>query len=132
MQGPEDPQEDLAALLDAFSDVGRDVTTLKERQEQNRSGVARELSSLQTKVGGIGDRLESVADDLSRTETSLRAVRKTTEATHKALEDFVERYGRDQIVAHAQADLTRLTIEWTARFAQRQHTRALARGWRTR
>ncbi len=112
--------------------MGRDVTALKERQEQDRSGLARELSSLRTDVSGIEDRLEDMADDVSRTETSLRAVHKTTEATHKALEDFVERYGRDQIVAHAQADLTRLTIEWTARFAQRQHTRALARGWRTR
>ncbi|MEV7460914.1 hypothetical protein [Streptomyces rubiginosohelvolus] len=128
MQGSEDPQEDLAALFDALSDVGRDVTALKERQEQDRSGLARELGSLRTDVSGIEDRLDSVADDVSRTETSLRAVRETTEATHKALENFVERYGRDQIVAHAQADLTRLTIEWTARFAQRQHTRALARG----
>ncbi|NEE42373.1 hypothetical protein G3M53_95655, partial [Streptomyces sp. SID7982] len=115
MQGSEDPQEDLAALFDALSDVGRDVTALKERQEQDRSGLARELGSLRTDVRGIEDRLDGVADDVSRTETSLCAVRETTEATHKALENFVERYGRDQIVAHAQADLTRLTIEWTAR-----------------
>ncbi|WP_137231639.1 TMEM198/TM7SF3 family protein [Streptomyces sp. BPSDS2] len=128
MQGLEDPQEDRAALLDALSGVGRDVAELKAQQEHDRAGLARGLSSLRTDVSGVEAQLESMADDVSRTETSLRAVRETTEATHRALEDFVERYGRDQIVAHAQADLTRLTIEWTARFAQRQHTRALARG----
>ncbi|WP_189527635.1 hypothetical protein [Streptomyces sindenensis] len=119
MQEPEDPQEDLAALLDALSDVGRDVTALKERQEQDRSGLARELSSVRTDVSGIDDRLRSVADDVSRTETSSRAVRETTEAYMeriRELESTIDRLrathrATDPVVLDARMQLARITGE---------------------
>ncbi|GAA2064529.1 hypothetical protein GCM10009801_09220 [Streptomyces albiaxialis] len=48
--------------------------------------------------------------------------------TRQTLDTFIEQYGRDREVAKAQAELNRLTTEWHADFAQRKHTRALARG----
>ncbi|MFF4950267.1 hypothetical protein [Streptomyces chattanoogensis] len=82
----------------------------------------------QATISQLAEKVADFSAILSQTRAAVGAVRTTTEATHRVLNSFVERYGRDQIVANAQAELSRLTTEWVARFAERRRIRALARG----
>jgi hypothetical protein len=71
---------------------------------------------------------ETMAKSLSSACDEIDSVKETVTATHEVLNDFVERYGRHQIVANAQAELTQLIVIWKADYAHRQRVRGLARG----
>ncbi|WP_405618701.1 hypothetical protein [Streptomyces sp. NBC_00076] len=109
-----DEQQDLEELL---APLRADLTSLR-----TDSTVLRvELTVLRRENDGIAEALSSACDEID-------AVKETVTATHEVLNAFVERYGRHQIVANAQAELTQLTVVWKADFAHRQRVRALARG----
>ncbi|GAA3096377.1 hypothetical protein GCM10017687_03740 [Streptomyces echinatus] len=100
------------------------------------------LHQLSERVEGIGkgqarheDTLHDVRADVVRLSGEVTEVRQEVAGlesaitdTRQVLDTFIEQYGRDREVAKAQAELSRLTTEWHADFAQRKHTRALARG----
>ncbi|MEU6769122.1 hypothetical protein ABZ916_42215 [Streptomyces sp. NPDC046853] len=65
--------------------------------------------------------LSSVAHTVDRVEDSVRQL-------GRRFDEFTEQYAKDQARTLAEAELTRLTIDWHARFEQRRKTRALAHG----
>ncbi|MFI9786445.1 hypothetical protein ACIHEI_23550 [Kitasatospora sp. NPDC051984] len=115
-------------VVDQLQGLGQQVEQLGAAGELRDAGLESRLADTRADLDRVATRLTEVAGTLAQTKEELRQVRRTAEATHAALNSFVERYGRDQRVADAQAELTRLTTEWTAGFAQRQRIRALARG----
>lgn len=106
----------------------REVELLRAAGDDRGSGLEAQLGQAREEISRLERCLSAVSATLAQTHEALDKVTTTTDATHDALNSFVERYGRDQIVVNAQAELSRLTTEWTARFAQRRHVRTLARG----
>ena len=109
-----DEQQDLEELL---APLRADLASLRT----DATALHVELTVLRRESDGIAESLSSACGEID-------AVKETVTATHEVLNDFVERYGRHQIVANAQAELTQLTVVWKADFAHRQRVRALARG----
>ncbi|MCC9311607.1 hypothetical protein LN042_31855 [Kitasatospora sp. RB6PN24] len=106
----------------------REVALLRAAGDDRGSGLEAQLGQARMEISRLEQCLSAVSATLAQTHQALDKVTTTTDATHDALNSFVERYGRDQIVVNAQAELSRLTTEWNARFAQRRHVRTLARG----
>jgi hypothetical protein len=109
-----DEQQDLEELL---APLRADLASLRT----DATALHVELTVLRRESDGIAESLSSACGEID-------AVKETVTATHEVLNDFVERYGRHQIVANAQAELTQLTVVWKADFAHRHRARALARG----
>lgn len=104
---------------------------LSERVEGIGEGQARH----EGKLDDFEDNLHVVRANVVRLNSEVTEVRQEIAGlesavtdTRQILDTFIEQYGRDREVAKAQAELSRLTTEWHADFAQRKHTRALARG----
>lgn len=116
-QALEGIQEGLQELLQAHA-----------RTDRLLGKVAAELSESGVSAERMEGRLSRQEDALETTRQEVSAVAETVKRTHDAFENFVERYGRHQIVAGAQAELTRLTVVWKGDYAHRKQTRDLARG----
>lgn len=108
--------------------LGGEIEKLRVAQDQRSEVLDHELRSARIGIKRVEELLSDLSSVQSQSRDAIRAVGATADATHLAFSSFVERYGRDQLVANAQAELSRLTAEWTARFAERRRIRALARG----
>ncbi|WP_043264052.1 hypothetical protein [Streptomyces sp. CT34] len=118
----------LGELSDTVRKLEDEVARLRTAQDRHSENLEHGLTGMQAAIGQLTGKVANFSANLSQTQAAVKAVRTTTEDTHRVLNSFVERYGRDQIVANAQAELSRLTTEWGARFAERRRIRALARG----
>ncbi|MCH5671575.1 hypothetical protein [Streptomyces gilvus] len=87
-----------------------------------------DMTTLHVELQVLRQMHDHMAATLAQVGSAVQAVKDTVTASHEVLDDFVERYGRDQLVVNAQAELTQLTVEWKADFAQRERVRSLARG----
>lgn len=130
--GPMYESAHLGNFGDESSDMvrrlGDELEDLRVTQDRHAADLGEVLSDVHNSIGRLEGKLAEFSVALSQIHHAVRGVRATADATHSALTSFVERYGRDQIVARAQAELSQLTTEWTVRFAQRRQVRALARG----
>lgn len=107
----------LERLRERVEGIGQSQT----RHEGKLDGFEENLHGVRTHVGKLSGELAEVRDEIAGLESAVSDTRQT-------LDRFIEQYGRDREVANAQAELSRLTTQWHADFAQRKHTRALARG----
>ncbi|MCX4650856.1 hypothetical protein ACIRD0_11675 [Streptomyces microflavus] len=110
-------QEGMGGLRKA-QEQGSDVLRRMIAESPGRDAVLAHLR------GELGDQ-KAVLSDVRK---EVAAMARTVTSTHDAFTDFLERYGRHQIVANARAELTQLTVIWKADYADRQRTRNLARG----
>ncbi|MFE0377153.1 hypothetical protein ACFW1M_16540 [Streptomyces inhibens] len=128
MHEPAHLEGQLGELSSTVTELGDEVARLRAARDRHDENLGQELTSMHAAISQLAGKVADFSAILSQTQAAIGAVRTTTDATHRALNSFVERYGRDQIVANAQAELSRLTTEWVARFAERRRIRALARG----
>lgn len=107
--------------LDRLSERVEELERGQGRHEKKLDGFSGALHSMGADVARLGSEVSDVRQEIAGLETSVTETRQT-------LDTFIEQYGRDREVSKAQAELSRLTTEWHANFAQRKQTRALARG----
>jgi len=91
------------------------------RHEEKLDGFRGGLYGVQADVVSLSSEVTNVRREIAGLESAVTDTRQT-------LDTFIEQYGRDREVSKAQVELSRLTTEWHANFAQRKQTRALARG----
>lgn len=91
------------------------------RQEETLDGFRDGLRGVRADVVRLSGEVTNVRQEIAGLESAVTDTRQT-------LDTFIEQYGRDREISKAQAELSRLTTEWHANFAQRKQTRALARG----
>ncbi|WP_063728710.1 hypothetical protein [Streptomyces sp. RTd22] len=104
---------------------------LSERVEGVGEGQARheeKMDGFEGKLLGVRADVVRLSSEVSEARQEIAGLESAVTDTRQMLDTFIEQYGRDREVAKAQAELSRLTTEWHADFAQRKHTRALARG----
>ncbi|MFF7048290.1 hypothetical protein ACFY94_08010 [Streptomyces griseorubiginosus] len=87
-----------------------------------------DITTLNVELKLMRQRQDGMTQAVAEVGHAVHEVKEKVTASREVLDDFVERYGRDQVVANAQAELTQLTVEWKADFAQRRQVRSLARG----
>ncbi|UFQ17782.1 MULTISPECIES: hypothetical protein [Streptomyces] len=85
------------------------------------AAVQGDVTALRGEFRAMAAELGDVSHTIGRVESSVGQLGRT-------LDEFRDRYAKDQARARAEAELTRLTTEWHARFEQRRQTRALAHG----
>ncbi|MFJ3762858.1 hypothetical protein [Streptomyces sp. NPDC090080] len=126
---------------DAPTDSGDDVGD-QENGQTSLDSLTNELRAMHGRVGSLDTRVGTVHSDIVSLRAQLNAVENglidlsttvdrvedTVRRLDSRLDDFTDRYAKDQARTHAEAELTRLTIDWQARFEQRRQTRALAHG----
>ncbi len=115
-------------LRDQVQSLSQEVERLRLAEDLHGDDLEGAISDARADIARLEERLAELSGAVLQAQAVLSEVSTTAGATHAVLNSFVERYGRDQIVANAQAELSRLTTEWTARFAHRRQVRALARG----
>ncbi|MFF9569366.1 hypothetical protein [Streptomyces sp. NPDC014685] len=109
-------------------DCARD--RLGERIEELDRGQGRheeKLDNFREVLQGVGADVARLGTEVSEVRQEVAGLENSVTETRQALDTFIEQYGRDREVSRAQAELSRLTTEWHANFAQRKQTRALAR-----
>ncbi|MFC8094633.1 hypothetical protein [Streptomyces sp. NPDC057301] len=109
------------SALDRLRERVEGIGEGQARYEGKLDGFEEDLHGVRAHVVRLRSELTEVRDDVEGLESAVTDTRQT-------LDSFIERYSRDREVANAQAELSRLTTEWHTDFAQRKHTRALARG----
>jgi len=123
-----DEQLDLARMLEELREGIQDVQQAHEQDRDLLRSMAEDICDREDEVGRLEAQLDSQAATLAQARQEISAIATTVAETQGAFEAFLEQYGRHQIVANAQAELTQLTVLWKADFAQRRHTRSLTRG----
>ncbi|MFG2569942.1 hypothetical protein ACGFR6_31520 [Streptomyces sp. NPDC048567] len=116
--------DDELGLDTAIQRLGERIEGIEEgqgRHEAKLSGFREGLQDVETDVVRLSGEVSNVRQEIAGLESTVTDTRQT-------LDTFIEQYGRDREVSKAQAELSRLTTEWHASFAQRKQTRALARG----
>ncbi|WP_432140369.1 hypothetical protein [Streptomyces sp. bgisy084] len=115
-------------------DDGLDLDSTLQRLGERIEGVERGQGRHEEKLDGFWEGLHDVEADVAKLGSEVSNVRKEIAGlesevanTRQTLDTFIEQYGRDREVSKAQAELSRLTTEWHANFAQRKQARALAR-----
>ncbi|WP_158684991.1 hypothetical protein [Streptomyces sp. LaPpAH-108] len=108
------------SALDRLSERIVGVEKGQARHEEKLDGFRTGLHDVRTDLVKLGDEVTGVRTKVTGLEHSITD-------TRQRLDGFLEQYGRDREVSRAQAELSRLTTEWHAHFAQRKQTRALAR-----
>lgn len=93
----------------------------QERHEGELDGFGEGLHGVRADVVRLSSEVAHAREEIAGLESAVTDTRQTLDA-------FIEQYGRDREVSKAQAELSRLTTDWHANFAQRKQTRALARG----
>ncbi|MGM9337578.1 hypothetical protein [Streptomyces murinus] len=119
-----DVMDDELGLDSALQRIGERIEGIKEGQGRHEEtlDVFREgLHDVEADVVRLSGEVSNVRQEIAGLESAVTDTRQT-------LDTFIEQYGRDREVSKAQAELSRLTTEWHASFAQRKQTRALARG----
>ncbi|MGW7244308.1 hypothetical protein [Streptomyces sp. NPDC054804] len=124
MDKPQDLEELLAPLRADLASLRTDSTAL----QVDLTALRTDSTALHVELTTLRRENQGVAEALSSARAEIDAIKESATATYDSLNDFVERWGRHQIVANAQAELTQLTVIWKADFAHRQRVRALARG----
>ncbi|MER5973586.1 hypothetical protein ABT112_28330 [Streptomyces sp. NPDC002055] len=116
-------------------DDGLDLDLALQRLSERIEGVEEGQGRHEEKLDGFRDGLHDVETNVVRLSSEVSDVRQEIAGlesavvnTRQTLDTFIEQYGRDREVSNAQAELSRLTTEWHASFAQRKQARALARG----
>ncbi|WP_145968878.1 hypothetical protein [Streptomyces hyaluromycini] len=119
-----DAMEDMFEPDSALHRLGERIEGVEEgqgRHEKKLDGFREGLHGVQADVVRLSSAVTDVRQEIGELESAVTDTRQT-------LDTFIAQYGRDREVSKAQADLSRLTTEWHANFAQRKQTRALARG----
>ncbi|MFJ3141341.1 hypothetical protein ACIPJM_02580 [Streptomyces halstedii] len=119
-----DVMEDRLEPDSALHQLGERIEGVEKgqgRQEETLDGFRDGLRGVRADVVRLGGEVTNVRQEIAGLESAVTDTRQT-------LDTFIEQYGRDREVSKAQAELSRLTTEWHANFAQRKQTRALARG----
>ncbi|MBT2470503.1 hypothetical protein J7E97_22155 [Streptomyces sp. ISL-66] len=110
---------------------GSALRRLTERIEHMETGQGRhgdKLDSFRDGLHGVEEDVVKLSDEVTHVRQEIAGLESAVTDTRQTLDTFIEQYGRDREVSKAQAELSRLTTEWHATFAQRKQTRALARG----
>ncbi|WP_405804521.1 hypothetical protein [Streptomyces sp. NBC_01187] len=110
--------------MDDPLETGSALDRLTERVDDIEAGQARHEGGLH----GVRTDVSRLSGDVTDVRHEVAGLKSEVTDTRQTLDTFIEQYGRDREVAKAQAELNRLTTKWHADFAQRKHTRALARG----
>lgn len=113
----EDAEPSLGSLAEGMRAIYRRITSLETSVMEARADV----SSLQSELSEVRTGLDDVSVIVSKVEGAVRRL-------DSRFEQFTDRYAKDQARTLAEAELTRLTIDWHSRFEERRHTRALAHG----
>ncbi|WP_217246878.1 hypothetical protein [Streptomyces sp. AC602_WCS936] len=101
---------------------------LLEPVQAEMEAFRKEVITVRLELSALRSEQEKITGGVLSAGHAVEEVRQTVDTTHETLTDFVERYGRHQVVANAQAELTQLIVMWKADFAGRRRVRALARG----
>ncbi|WP_224276768.1 hypothetical protein [Streptomyces sp. LS1784] len=125
MDEPVEQWEELCGRVQSLNDQ---IERLGAAQDRHIGDLGNHLGEARTGIARLERELRELSVSLSHARTAIGSVSEKADVTHGALTDFVARYGRDQIVTNARAELSRLTTEWQARFSHRRQVRALARG----
>ncbi|MFG2369883.1 hypothetical protein ACGFY9_00190 [Streptomyces sp. NPDC048504] len=112
-----EPDSALHRISERIEGVEEGQGRHEEKLDSFRGG----LHGVQADVVRLSSEVTNVRQEIAELESAVTDTRQT-------LDTFIEQYGRDREVSKAQAELSRLTTEWHANFAQRKQTRALARG----
>ncbi|GGL33569.1 hypothetical protein GCM10010095_18610 [Streptomyces anthocyanicus] len=118
-------------VMDDELDLDSVLQRLGERIEGIKEGQGRHEETLDIFREGLHDVEADVvrlSSEVSNVRQEIAGLESAVTETRQTLDTFIEQYGRDREVSKAQAELSRLTTEWHADFAQRKQTRALARG----
>ncbi|WP_432083767.1 hypothetical protein [Streptomyces sp. WAC 04229] len=114
-------QGDMESRFDdldtSLQQVDRGVDAIGARIDAARADVV----ALRDQVSFVTAEMNGVAHAVARVEDSIVQL-------SDRLVQFTDQYARDQARTLAEAELTRLTIDWHARFEQRRKTRDLAHG----
>lgn len=113
----------------------RELVARQERRDDVLAGVRNDIGSLDDDLTEVREAVAGLHRDLGAVASEVRDVAQAVGDVASVLnqlgarfDEFAERYAQDQVRAQAEAELTRLTLEWQSRFAKRRHTRALAHG----
>ena len=121
-------QRDVDGLLEPLradlNEASADLSSLRADVSAARS----DITAVHVELTTLRGKHDQMAQALSTVGNTVHAVQDAVTAIKDGLNDFTERYGRDQVVANAQSELTQLTVVWKADFAQRERVRSLARG----
>lgn len=115
-----DDEFDLDSVLQRLGERIEGVERGQGRHEEKLDGLWEGLHDVEADVVQLGSEVSNVRKEIAGLESEVANTRQT-------LDTFIEQYGRDREVSKAQAELSRLTTEWHANFAQRKQARALAR-----
>ncbi|GGW79042.1 hypothetical protein [Streptomyces lomondensis] len=121
-------QWDIDALLEPLRTDLTTATTDLSSLRADVSAARADITALHVALTTLRGKHDQMVQALSAVGDAVHTVQNAVTASQDVLNDFVERYGRDQVVVNAHAELTRLTVEWKADFAQRERVRGLARG----
>lgn len=116
--------EDWLEPDSALHQLSERIEGVEERQGRHKEKLdsfSEGLHVVQAGVASLSSEVTNVRQEVAGLENAVKDTRQT-------LDTFIEQYGRDREVSKAQAELSRLTTEWHANFAQRKQTRSLARG----
>ncbi|GFH33927.1 hypothetical protein SCWH03_01280 [Streptomyces pacificus] len=116
-----DDGPDLDSTLQRLGERIGGVEEGQGRHEEKLDSFREGLHGVEADVVGLRGEVGCVRQEIAGLESAVAT-------TRRVLDLFVEQYERDREVSKAQAELSRLTTEWHAHFAQRKQTRALARG----
>lgn len=119
-----DAMSDWVEPDSALHELSKRIEGVEAREGHHKESLDRfreGLHGVQAGVAGLSSEITNVRQDVAGLESAITDTRQT-------LDTFIEQYGRDREVSKAQAELSRLTTEWHATFAQRKQTRSLARG----
>ncbi|MFH8363311.1 hypothetical protein ACH4FV_27510 [Streptomyces anulatus] len=108
----------------ALRQLGERIEGVEEGQGRHEE----KLDGLRVGLHGVQGNIVKLSSEVTDVRQEIAGLESAVTDTRQTLDTFIEQYGRDREVAKAQAELSRLTTEWHANFAQRKQTRALARG----
>ncbi|MER7983917.1 hypothetical protein [Streptomyces sp. NPDC095817] len=114
-------QRDGETGLDGLAEELRAVHGHIGSLDASLGTVHADVTSLRIQLNTVEDELDDVAATVGRVEDTVRRL-------DRRFDEFTDRYAKDQARTFAEAELTRLTIDWHARFEQRRQTRSLAHG----
>lgn len=119
-----DVMEDRLEPDSALHQLGERI----ERVEKGQGHHEEKLDVFRDGLRGVRADVARLSSEVTDARQEIAGLESAVTDTRQTLDTFIEQYGRDREVSKAQAELSRLTTEWHANFAQRKQTRTLARG----
>ncbi|MFE7467241.1 hypothetical protein ACFU6R_24505 [Streptomyces sp. NPDC057499] len=114
---PDAGSDPLARMHDSLHSMDSAVDAV----ESEVRGLCGDVAELRSDMRSVSAELADVSHTVERVEGSVLQL-----VSH--FNTFTDQYAKDQARTAAEAELSRLTLEWHARFEQRRQTRALAHG----